>query len=305
MLSDKYYLIANPKSGNSKLLKDWKTILNILQSKSVNFDYIFTESKFHAVKLAEQAYINGYRKFIVAGGDGTLNEVINGLHKFPKEEYSIGIIPVGTGNDWIRTHGINSDYSKSVDAILKNNIKFHDLGKVTYYDGNLNKEHYFINVLGGGFDAAVAFKVNLDKDENKSTPFTYYINLIKVLFNFKPIESIVYIDDKVINTKVFSFAAGICKFNGKGMKQTPNADPFDGLLDVTLIKDITIFEVIQNIQKLFSGKFITHKKVETFKCNTFEISSKDQVKFEVDGESLGCLPIRVEIIPQAIPMLVP
>src|SRR4051812_39754073 len=115
-----YYLIANPVSGNGKAKKDWNRIAALLEKHGIGYDAVFTEKPRREQELVTRAISNGYRKFIVLGGDGTLNETINGVFQqkeVASTEIMVGVIPIGTGNDWCRMHQIPGNYERAIKII--------------------------------------------------------------------------------------------------------------------------------------------------------------------------------------------
>ncbi|MBN2174566.1 MAG: diacylglycerol kinase family lipid kinase [Bacteroidales bacterium] len=309
-INDKFWLvIVNPNAGRRKIEKDWENIRELLLKAELQFHTVFTEHKEHAINLTQEFIEKGVKKFVVVGGDGTLNEVVNGIFSqknITSDKFTVGIIPVGTGNDWCRMFNIPFKYKKAIKIIRKERTFIQDVGKVQYHNSSDQKSRYFINVAGMGYDAVVAAKTNRDKETGRSGPLSYLKNLLTSLFFYKFSTTTISIDenDEVIKNKTFSLSVGICKYNGGGMMQLPKAIPNDGLLDLTLIKKIGRFAVIRNIKRLFDGTLPDHPKVITFKGKTFSIHSDPEISLEVDGESLGHSPFKFEIIPLGLKMVI-
>lgn len=302
---EKCLVIVNPNSGSRKGSKDWGLISKLLVHHGIVFDTIFTEHKGHAIEVGKKAVLEGYRKLIVAGGDGTMNEVINGIFlqdKVPTNEVKIGMIPVGTGNDWGRMYGIPNNYEEAI-KILKNNKTFiQDAGKINYENAEMHTR-YFVNIAGMGYDALVAQKTNTMKEKGGGGTFAYLINLFLGLIQYKFNHMMIAIDgEEKYNGKVFSISIGICKYNGGGMMQLPYAIPNNGKFDITLIKKASKFKVITNIKNLYDGSFIKIPEVETFTGKKIEIVARPKysVFLEADGESLGHSPIEFNIIPKSV-----
>jgi len=302
-------VIVNPNAGRHKIEKDWDKISDYLVKTKLKFQFELTQHKEHAIELTIEYIKKGFRKFIVAGGDGTLNEVVNGIFRqnlVPASEFLIAMIPVGTGNDWCRMWNIPFKYKKAIKVIKKEKTFVQDIGKVNYYSDDTSHSRYFINVAGMGYDALVAAKTNRDKERGKGTPFTYMKNLLTSLLFYKFSNVGVKIDESndELNFKTFSLSVGICKYNGGGMMQLPNAIPDDGLLDMTLIKKLSRFNVIKSLKKLFDGTLTEHPKVVTFKGSTIHIESEPKIFIEADGESIGHSPAKFEIIPKSLRVVV-
>ena len=307
--NDKWMVIVNPRAGTGKGEKDWEKINEYLSHSGIQFETVTTKHREHALALTTKFIKKGFRKFIVAGGDGTLNEVVNGIFiqkNVPSEEILVAMIPVGTGNDWCRMFNIPFDYEKAVEIIEKEETFLQDIGIVNYYQSGKQKQRYFINVAGMGYDAIVAAKTNKDKERGRGGVLTYLKNLLSSLmfYKFSQVKMTIDGDNEGCNCKTFSISVGICKYNGGGMMQLPNAIADDGLFDITLIKKLSRFAVIKQIKNLYDGSFIDHPKVETLRAKTLKIESEPLINLEVDGESLGYSPFQFEIIPKSLRVLI-
>lgn len=155
----KWFVILNPHAGSGRGAKDRTEILKRLDK--AGFDYKLKVSEFpkHTIQLTIEAIAKGFRNLIVAGGDGTLNEAVNGIFSqtvCPPEEIFIGMIPVGTGNDWIKTFGIQNNYKDAVKIIKQGKTMRQDVGRIQFTENDLAKTCYFANMAGFGFDATGA-----------------------------------------------------------------------------------------------------------------------------------------------------
>lgn len=298
-----YYIIVNPHSSGSKAIKLWPNIKEMLEKEDFDFEYELTKGKMDAYNITIEAIKKGYRKIISVGGDGTANEVINGIFNqnyVNTKDIIIGIIPTGTGNDWGKTIGIPNDYLQAINIIKKGSIFTQDIGKVLYYENNEKKERYFINIAGMFFDAEVVKNTNISKDKNKSGTFSYLLNLLTTLFKYKSQKAEIAIDGRIIKENIFTMAVGICKYSGGGMKMLPNAIPNDGYFDITLVKEVPKFQVIKNIKNIFDGTFVNLKWVKQFRAKNVKLFSKNKIYLEVDGENLGHSPFEFEILENAL-----
>jgi YegS/Rv2252/BmrU family lipid kinase len=302
----RWLVIVNPNAGKKRGEKDWPEISALLKEAGFEFVHEFTAHRNHAAALAESYIRQGFQKIIVVGGDGTMNEVINGIFsqdKFATTDIMVGMIMVGTGNDWGRMYNLKEKYRKAVKTIKKQRQFIQDAGLVTYQDSNGEAKRYFINSAGMGYDALVVKMTNRAKDEGGGGPLSYLVNLMKGLFKYHHAYLDIQVDGtSVYNGRVFSISVGICKYSGGGMMQLPFADPDDGLLDVTIFKKVTKMTVIRHIKKLYSGKFTHLTFVQTHQGNTVSIISTvdDQPFLETDGESLGQSPFSFRLVPKSI-----
>jgi diacylglycerol kinase (ATP) len=267
------------------------------------FTVKFTERKGHAIHLSVEGIASGYRKIITVGGDGTLNEVVNGafLSKVcPTTDISLALIPVGTGNDWGRMFGIPLNHENAINIIAENKVLLHDIGLVSYFEGSEKKERYFINIAGMGFESVVVKRTNHQKDKGHGGKLIYFYNLLMSLISYKNTRAKITVDDEVIDADVFSLNVGNGRYCGGGMRQTPRAVPDDGLLDLTIINGMGKFEIIRNLKILYDGTILRHPKIEGYKCKNIKITSDAIMYTEADGESLGHTPVEFNIIPDGI-----
>jgi len=308
----RWYVLINPQAGSKKTQEDWPRIRKLMEVQKIKMECVFTEHQYHATELVKNAIQNdGFTKIIAVGGDGTLNEVLNGIFlqtKFKQTDITLGVITVGTGNDWGRMYGMPQDYKDQIDIIIQNHTFLQDVGKVSYFHQNAEHTHYFMNIAGMGFDALVAKKTNIAKQKGAGGTLTYLINLLSGLFQFS--YNNIEIDkegERIFSGKVFSMSIGICKYNGGGMMQLPFAKPDDGLFDVTIIKKASRLKVVRNIKNLYDGSFVNMKEVETFTGNQFTITAIPQksVFLETDGESLGHSPLYFTLLPLAVNVIIP
>lgn len=299
-----WFVIVNPNAGKRKGEKDWLEIAALLSRSGIDFVNVFTEHRGHAVVLTRKYIENGYRNIIVVGGDGTLNEVVNGIftqNHIPSDRITLAMIPVGTGNDWCRMFDIPGDYKLAIQLIIKQNIFVQDTGSIKYISSEgTETTRFFINMAGMGFDALVAQKTNKQKDLGKSNPLSYVVNIFSSLFYYKSTKATILLDGEKVVSDLFSMSVGICQYNGGGMKQAPQAKPDDGLFDLTLIKPIGKFKVIRNVIKLFDGSFTRLPEVSTFRSAKIVIHSRPKLYIEADGESLGHTPFVFAILPRTL-----
>ncbi|MFH1051049.1 MAG: diacylglycerol kinase family protein [bacterium] len=306
MSKKEYFVIINPNAGKGLSKMGWQEISSLLDDNNLEYQHQFSEYRGHSIKIAREKAIEGYKNFIVVGGDGTLNEVINGIVSISESALNgltFAMIPVGTGNDWCRSYNIPNNFKDAISLIKQGKTITQDLAKATYFENEQILTRYFANISGIGFDAHVAIKSNLDKQMNKSGIFVYLKNVISSLINYQSVKSTVIYDDKQIDCKLFLLSAGKGKFNGGGMKQLPLAVPDDGFIDFTLIQDISKFDVITQLPKLYNGTHIYHPKISTYKARKLSITTDKKIFLEVDGETFGHSPFIFEVIPSALTVI--
>jgi len=298
-----WFMIVNPNAGNGKGKKDWERISALFAKEEIPVQAKFTTKKGEAIEFARDAMEKGFRQIISVGGDGTLNEVVNGIFsqdKVSPGQVTIAMIPVGTGNDWGRMFGIPMIYAGAVKVIKEKKTMLHDIGIVSYYSGSEQQKRYFINIAGLGFEALVVKKTNKQKDKGKSNQALYFYNLVSSLLSYKIIGAEIIIDGISNSASIFSINVGNGRYCGGGMRQTPDALPDDGLLDVTVIREMGRPEIIRSLKLLYDGTILSHPKVDGYRCKNVKVTSESLLFVESDGESLGHTPAEFNIIPSAI-----
>ncbi len=298
--SNRWFAIINPTSGNGSSKQKWPQIETLLKDYNFEFEFAFTEHENHSHQLIQQAINDGFLNIICVGGDGTLHNIVNGImgqNSVPSNQITIGKIPIGTGNDWMKTHDIPNDFEKAIQLIKNGNKKTQDLGKIEFLDED-RKPVYFNNLAGVGFDGFVVSKVHKYKHFGA---LAYLAGAILGLFSFKNFKSKIVVDSTEINSKTLMILVGLCNYSGGGMQLTKDANPFDGLFDISIAKNIGKLDIIKNLTKLFNGKIVNHKKVETLKSNAISITidENDLPFIQADGELIGKGNIKLSVVPKA------
>ncbi|MDF1575055.1 MAG: diacylglycerol kinase family lipid kinase [Bacteroidales bacterium] len=303
MNKSNWIAIINVAAGGGKTKKDWPSIAQILQKEGIQYEPYFTDRRLHASIIARNKINEGYSRIIVVGGDGTMNEVINGVFaqkRIHTTEVMLGMISVGTGNDWARTFNIPSDYEGAVRTIKQQKTFIQDAGLVNYQKNGKEWKRYFINIAGLGFGARVVERTNRMKEQGRNGTMLYFYNIFYSLIKYRSKKAVIEIDGISYNRKIFSLNVGIGKYNGGGMIQVPHAIADDGLYSITLIKKMGKLNVIANMKKLYNGNITRHSKVETYMAKTVQIADSALLKVETDGESLGHGPVSFQIIPRSV-----
>lgn len=297
-MQNSWFIIANPTSGNRNFSKQWKEIQQLLNHKNLDFSYAFTQFSKHEIELVQNAIKKGFRNIISVGGDGTLHHVVNGimLQRYVKtSDITIGVIPLGTGNDWIKTYNIPNNIKKAIHIIHQKNTILQDIGVLKTAD---NQFTYFNNVAGLGYDGYI---VNKLKSLKRFGSVAYLLaGIYGLLFYKKSVFKIIF-KDKIIETNCLMVIFGICKFSGGGMQFTENVNSTNGFLDLTIAKNLTFWDLVLNLPKLYSGKIVHHKKVETYKTKKITIVSNNiNTYIQADGELVGKEKVEVSIKEKAI-----
>ena len=269
---------------------------------------VFTEHKFHATELTVWAVREGYRRIIVVGGDGTLHEVVNGLfiqQEVCPSDVLLAVVAVGTGNDWVRTFGISNRYQDAAKAISEGYSFLQDVGVVSYEEAHYRQSRYMANVAGAGFDAHVVRKLSHLKKKGHKSRWRYTWCLVRSFFRYKSTGVKVWVDDRLVyNNLLLSAAVGICKFNGGGIQQLPEAVADDGMLDLSLIRPVHFWHLLFRFHYLFNGGIYRIRHILQERGSRIRIESSPEVSVEIDGEPLGHTPLEFSVLHQAVRIVV-
>lgn len=288
-----FKFIVNPAAARGKAAKIGKKLNELCKVKGLDFELEFTKKQGQATDLAHAA-ADKFECIVAVGGDGTVNEIVNGI---VGKNVKFGIIPVGTGNDFVNAIGIPLKLNVALDSLLLLNTKLVDVGKA----GSV----YFQNGLGIGFDAWVveeSFKVK--KLRGKAI---YLYSVLKTIYGYQaPFMHCSY-DSHTREEKLFMISVGNGTSMGGGFKLTPFAQLDDGLLDLTIIKDLTKWEIYQNLISVYFGKHTQMPQVTIGRTKKLEIESEEGFAAHVDGEllSLNIKSLEITIVPKSLEIVIP
>lgn len=295
--------MVNPVAGNGKGRLRFLKVKSELEKRDIFFEEFITAKAGDEHQLMMQAIQRGFSNFIIVGGDGTLSKTIHSFLQSSdanKQNFRFGVIPSGTGNDWCRHHGISINTSKALEVILTGKTMKHDAGIIKSEDAI----RYFINMAGTGFQGFVVKKIT-ESGGNKTSRLFYYLKVLRYIFSYRPSAISIECEEMQLNEPVFSVAAGICKFNGGGMMQAPGAVADDGWIDVTVIRKMSVFQLLINFPKISSGKHVRHPMVSVFRTKNLSIQSSETIFADADGEFSLASPFQFSILPVAVQMFVP
>jgi YegS/Rv2252/BmrU family lipid kinase len=307
-LTVQWFIIVNPNAKGGRLEKQWENIHRSLKDNDINFLAKKTTHPNHATELAKEAIENGFRKIIAVGGDGTGNEVANGIlqqKKIPSAEITFALLPVGTGNDWIKTHKIPKHLNTWMEMLKNEKTTFQDAGFVSCCFHEKKVERYFINVAGMAYDA---FGVQISAGKNWRFPkIQYLLNALLGLFKYKIHRAKLIFEEQEVIDFFYVINVGICKYSGGGMQLVPHAIPNDGKLALTFARKLSKLAVILNTYRFYNASLLQHSKVKGLLTKKIRVETMDDepTGIEVDGEYIGETPVEFSILPVALKILVP
>jgi diacylglycerol kinase (ATP) len=301
--------IVNPSAGMGSTGREWPRIKALAKDRLGPFQTSFTSGPGDASRLTRSALQRGAQLIVCVGGDGTLNEVVNGFigEDGPiQQEARLGMIPRGTGCDFIKTAHIPKELNSAVEVIKDFHIQPLDLGRLIFMDHYGHRTmRYFHNVTSFGLGGEVDDRVNRTTKVLGGFASFIWAALVSILiYNKKFIH--LKVDDN-FNQRILCWNVAVAngQYHGGGMWIAPEAAMDDGMLHVTVIGDFTIPEVFLNLPKLYNGRIIQLKKVRTLVGKRIEAYSDQRVLLDVDGEQIGQLPVVIDIMSQAVPFIVP
>jgi diacylglycerol kinase (ATP) len=304
MLHRTIVAIVNPKSGGGKAARLWAHVQRRL-AQPVETRY--TQKEGQAIELTAEALKRGARTIIAVGGDGTINEVVNGFFENDRliaPDVALAIVPHGTGSDFVRTVPLPLEPQKAASLIAEGAAQPIDVARLHYTTmHNTTASRYFINVASFGMGGAVAANAKRFTALLGSRA-GFLTSTILTLVGFSGTEVTVRFDGAAsVEATITNVAIGNGQFHGAGMRVCPRAAIDDGMLDVTLIRYLGTTELIRRASVLYNGRIYEHPKVEFHRARQIVAESKQQTFIEADGELLGQLPIQVSILPSAIRLL--
>lgn len=303
------YLIVNPVSANGRLARYWPRLAQQLEEAGLSFTFAFTERPGHATALARAARARGEHIVVAVGGDGTVHEVVNGLVdeevlRTPPEAlpWALGVIPFGTGTDFVRTVGIPREPQGAIARLRNGTRRSLDLIHVTYQAGGKPCTCYSANVVGLGFDAAVVERVNRSsKALGGTVPFL--TSVFAELLGYRNKEVAVRFDGQELRGKANAVVACNGCYFGGGMQVGPLARPDDGLIDLIYVGDLTRVELLLNLPRIYAGTHLSHPKVRHVRATEVAVETEEEVFVEAEGELLGTAPVHLRIVPHALPVI--
>lgn len=331
-ISGVWCAVVNVFAASKKAGSLWQKARRCLENSGLSFSSVVTGESGNAMAVTYGACEEGYRRFISVGGDGTVHDVLNGMMCFIESrkilgenvslaDFTFAVIPVGSGNDWIKSHSVPKDLSDAVNVIKEGRVSRQDVVKVSLLDPSalpdekLLQVSYMVNVGGVGLDADVCERVNKKKQQGKRGKKLYVGALLYNIIHRVPSFARVICDGKQVFDGAFlSIAFGIGKYSGGGMRQTPAAIVDDGLLDMTIIPDLPLLTIAKEAPKLFTGNFLSVKELVVSRAKSMMVVPYDEALpcttvtgglVEVDGEVIGHAPVRFDVYPEQLNVIVP
>ena len=300
--------IVNPAAGGRSIYREWPRISKRIIDKGLLFDYVYTEGAGHATELARAAANAGYRYLIAVGGDGTVNEVVNGiLNSSGSHDTILGIVSAGTTCSFARSVGIPPDPVSSSSLLISQNRLSIDVGIVEYKSEGQHLHRFFINEADVGFGAIVveASKRLPNYFGRKINYLPHVLGGVGSLFGYKNKRIALRVEEEVEDTCICTMVViANGSYFGGGMCIAPDAKPDDGLLDMIIFGDMGKSEMMKIWQMTYNGRHVSHRKVRSRKIRSVAIQCDEKILVEADGELLGEGPVSFSVLPSALSIVV-
>ena len=298
-----------PRTGIiSGTRKRWEKIEKILDERGVQYDMVQSETADSVERLIKMMISNGYKTIVIVGGDSALNDAVNCLmmeEKSVREEIALGVIPNGVMNDFARFWDFDEDKpEQTVDWLVQHRIRTVDLGCIRYTNANGEKCHrYFLNCLNIGMTADI---MNLRRQTRRlfgSRTLSFISSLFVMLFHRMEYKMKLRINSDVIDRKVMT----VCIGSGPGYGQTPNAVPYNGMLDVSVVYHPEVVQLIEGLWLLVTGRFLNHRNVHPYRTTEVQVDYAKKAMVGVDGRLMKtpvgafCVNVEQEVINFLIP----
>ena len=300
-------VIYNPKAGSKKAQQRWADIRGYMESREVQFDYVQSEGFGSVERLARTLANNGYRTIVVVGGDGALNDAVNGILLSDAEDrnnIALGIIPNGVGNDFAKFWGLDSDnYRAAVDALVERRTRRVDVGEFSYFDGEKHVRRLFLNAVYVGLGARIVRITNETRRFWGIPLISYLASLFLVAFERKLYRMHVKLNGEHIRGRIMAVAVG----SARGYGLTPSAVPYNGWLDVSFVYRPELRQLISGLWMLQQGRLLNHKTVKPYRSRMIQILRAQNAEISLDGRLWldRHFPIEITIAPEALTLIIP
>jgi YegS/Rv2252/BmrU family lipid kinase len=295
--------LVNPASAGGSTGKRWPEIAHRAAARGLVGDALISEEPGQLSRLAADAVRDGAGLLVVVGGDGSVNEVVNGIAESASVE--LAVIPRGTGWDFIRTFGIPRDLDGAIDVALDGAAREIDVGRVSYRTwAGENGRAYFANVASAGISGAIAKRAN-ESSKALGGRISYYWSTFAVFLGWQTGEMRVSVDEEIREGRMIDVMVANGRYLGGGMMMCPDAEPDDGLFDVLLIGDVTKRDLLFVLPKTYGGKHLPHPRLEPLRGQVVTVDADEPLPIELDGEQPGTTPARLEVVPRALRVRVP
>jgi len=291
----RFKLIVNPVAGRGAVGRLLPAIEENLQRLGLAYDLATSQRPGQAVSLARAATLDGYDTIVAVGGDGTVNEVVNGMMKAagPRPPSSLGVIPLGSGNDFAKIPGLPANITAACRRLVDGSLMLLDIGRVN--------DRYFVNGVGMGFDAQVS--VEATKIPWLTGLPLYLLAVLRtVLLSYKTPQATIQLDDRTISQSITMCYVGIGRCAGGGFWLTPDADASDGLFDVAIARGLSRLGILRLLPEVMKGTHVDKEPMTMARSRRVVVDLEEPVSVHADGELIyhAAQHLELEVLPATL-----
>jgi diacylglycerol kinase (ATP) len=296
---------VNPASGNGATGRRWPELARLAEEAGLRGRTLFSEREGHVAELARSAAERDVRLLVVVGGDGTVNEAVNGILDAGAKDVELALLPCGTGDDFARTLEIPTDSARALEVAVQGATRPVDVGRAGFlgWDGT-KQERYFANFAGAGISGAIARR-GAATSRRLGARAAYFWATVAVFARWKSVEVRLDAGGEHRSGLMYEVLAANGAYTAGGMKIAPGAVPDDGLFDLVVIGDFTKAEFLNTFPKIYRGTHVRHPKIEVLRAAGASLEAASTLPVVLDGEQPGTTPATFEILPGALRLRVP
>lgn len=304
----KTFFVVNPQSANGVTGKRWAELQAAVTRAVQSFDLAFTQGPMDAARITREALRAGFECVVAVGGDGTINEVVNGFFENGKPVRpgaSLGVLPRGTGGDFRRSFDWDTDFDAALARVARGTSKPIDVGTVEYiaHDGTTQHRH-FANICSFGVSGAVDREVN-SSSKALGGKLSFMLASARAMLRYRDAKVRFSADDgPFVEAHITTLSVANGRYFGGGMKVAPDADVSDGLFDVTIWSGYSLADFALKQNGLYSGAHVNWSGTRRLRCKKLVAESTEEVLIDCDGEQPGRLPCTMTLLPAAISLRV-
>lgn len=303
--SARWLAIVNPASGGSRGRTGWPAVERALHAAGVVLEVAHTSKAHDGADIARSAVLQGRRRLLAAGGDGSVNDVLNGVMDagLALDDFvTLAPVPLGTGNDWARSLGFRRDPLAIAAAIASGRTMLHDVGVIDFpaAPAASRRRRWFINVAGAGFDAHVIGQL----PRQVPSTLAYLGGALRCLATYRPSAFRIATDQAVVEDRLLLAFVANARYCGNGMHVAPTARPDDGLFDVIAIREVALRTVPMKLARLYRGSILGDPAVRHWRAAAVSIDASPPAAVQADGQLVGMTPAQFSIRRQAVAVVI-
>ncbi|MCO1600312.1 diacylglycerol/lipid kinase family protein [Desulfosporosinus nitroreducens] len=303
-ISNYWFAVVNPHSSNGSTLKRWPQYLKRLREEGYPIDFTYTSGPGDAIHITQKALKEGCNRIISVGGDGTMNEVVNGFfsnNQLINPQAELAVFSHGTGCDFIRTLQIPKGIEGFIDILKQGRKRKIDVGEVLFHDNYGQQIHrYFLNVADVGLGGETVARVN-QQSKLLGGKLSFLIGSVISILRYSNKVMSCQIDGKLIcNGRLNSIMVANGRYIGGGMMIAPHAELDDGRFDIVFLGDFSTWTILRHIPKIYRGTHLSIPGVSVLRGRSVVITSAEKILLDIDGEQPGQGPIQLKVIPRIL-----